>query len=291
MFWSGETLEARLPGLSADFRPEAIDCNAWTLTIGKRIYKTPTPAESKSGTHTIKTLTDGEDFPIPPGQFAYLETQEKFKVPNDAMGLISIKADVKLQGLINISGFHVDPGFDGHLVFTVYNAGPSPIHLQQGQAFFLVWFSSLDKASNSIRVKPGKRIDGKLISQVSGKIQSIEDLAERVGKLEEDVNIKHGILENSVSSKISYGSALVGALVGAAVSIVFTYLITAHFSSQAIQEGAQSSSNLSTQLPAATGAAPPPQIPSAQAQPAAAQPAQAKPTQVPPPQAQPSTGG
>ena len=59
-----------------------------------------------------------------PGQFAFLLTDEIVEVPDSAMALISIKAKIKWRGLINVSGFHVDPGFKGRLIFSVYNAGP-----------------------------------------------------------------------------------------------------------------------------------------------------------------------
>jgi dCTP deaminase len=100
MFWSGETLKERLPTLSPDFKPDAIDCNAWMLTIGSRIYKTPTAAEAKVGSHSIQTLAENASFQIPPGQFAFLETRETVKIPRDVMGFISIKAKIKWQGLV-----------------------------------------------------------------------------------------------------------------------------------------------------------------------------------------------
>lgn len=66
----------------------------------------------------------GEDYPVklsksspfvnlPRGQFALLMTKEYVTMPKDHLGLISIKFGIKAQGLINVSGFHVDPGFEG----------------------------------------------------------------------------------------------------------------------------------------------------------------------------------
>lgn len=195
MFWSGETLKDRLPALSPHFRAEAVDCNAWTLTIGNRIYKTPTAHEAKTGSHSIQTLKDGESFQIPPGQFAFLETSETVKVPREAMSLISIKAKIKLQGLINVSGFHVDPGYEGILVFTVYNAGPSPIHLHQGQSCFLLWFASLDR-DDSACVKEGVsswRVDGERVGSIAGGLQSYDDLVDRMSEVEHKVRLHHTV--------------------------------------------------------------------------------------------------
>ena len=50
-------------------------------------------------------------FTIPPGQFAFLLTEEVVSVPPDALAFISIRAKTKFRGLVNVSGFHVDPGY------------------------------------------------------------------------------------------------------------------------------------------------------------------------------------
>ena len=56
------------------------------------------------------------------------------------------------MGLVNVSGFHVDPGYKGRLKFAVYNAGGSDIKLTRGDAIFLIWFSELDKVSQHLYV-------------------------------------------------------------------------------------------------------------------------------------------
>ena len=63
-------------------------------------------------------------------------TREEVRIPSNVLAFISIKASVKFDGLVNISGFHVDPGFHGRLKFSVYNAGSQPIFLQIGQPAF-----------------------------------------------------------------------------------------------------------------------------------------------------------
>lgn len=212
MFWSGETLRDRLPALSPDFEPDAIDCNAWTLTIGSRIYKTPTAAEAKNGSHSIQTLAENESFQIPPGQFAFLETRETVKIPRDAMGFISVKAKIKLQGLINVSGFHVDPGYEGILVFTVYNAGPSPIHLHQGQKCFLLWLASLDR-TDSEEVKNGRsswRVDGERIGGVAGGLQSFDELTDRLKEIEHKVRLHHTVGGVVIGVMLSLALLMVG---------------------------------------------------------------------------------
>lgn len=145
-FWSGETLSTRLPALIAPFDKDRIDCSAYTLSMGREIYVSPSDQSEDPESVTIRKLDDGDAFTIPSGQFAFLLTEEIVEVPDDALGFISIKAKIKWRGLINVSGFHVDPGFKGRLIFSVYNAGPVPVHLRQGQPMFLLWLSSLELA-------------------------------------------------------------------------------------------------------------------------------------------------
>lgn len=190
MFWSGETLVDRLPTLSDDFRPDAVDCNAWTLTIGSQIYITPVASSpiAPDRLHSIRVLGEGEHFVIPPGQFAFLETRERVCVPNHAMAFISIKATNKLEGLVNVSGFHVDPGFDGVLVFTVFNAGPNHIRLQHGQKFFLIWYASLDRETEYRKVEPSKRrVSGEAVKGF-GQLQSFDDFSKRLNEVERKVH-------------------------------------------------------------------------------------------------------
>jgi dCTP deaminase len=133
MFWSGETLVERLPKLIEPFVPERVDCAAYTLAIGPEVYISPTDQTADPSTVTVRKLDENEAFTIPPGQFAFLLTEEIVSVPADALAFISIRAKTKFRGLVNVSGFHVDPGYRGQLTYSVFNAGPVPIHLKRGQ--------------------------------------------------------------------------------------------------------------------------------------------------------------
>jgi dCTP deaminase len=87
----------------------------------------------------------GEQVLIPPGQAALLITEEELRIPRDVLAFISIRASRKISGLVNISGFHVDPGFRGRLKFSVYNAGSESIVLEVGERMFPIWFYQLEE--------------------------------------------------------------------------------------------------------------------------------------------------
>ena len=184
-FWSGETLESRLPELIEGFDPDQIDCAAYTLRIGREVYISPSDTK-EAATRTKTILKDGEGFVIPPGQFAFLLTEERVKVPESAIAFISMKARIKFKGLVNVSGFHVDPGYHGRLIFAAYNAGPAHVNLAQGDDCFLIWYASLEGESGKyVRTGPPfDQIPSDLISPIAGQFHSLAGLADRIQNME-----------------------------------------------------------------------------------------------------------
>lgn len=181
MFWSGETLHERLVQLIDPFTPDRVDCAAYTLSIGDEVYVSPNEKTTDPTTVTVRKLATGDAFTIPPGQFAFLLTEEVVTVPADALAFISIRAKSKFRGLVNVSGFHVDPGYRGQLTFAVFNAGPVPIHLKRGQPIFLIWYASLDRATELKKNGVTHRgIDPELISGVAGELQSFAGISKKI---------------------------------------------------------------------------------------------------------------
>lgn len=190
-FWSSQTLESRLDELVSSQKPAKVDCNSIELTVGREVYVTPNFDDAY--TATKRQLGEEQSFQIPPGQFAFLLTEETVKVPTSAMAFISMKATFKMKGLINVSGFHVDPGWEGPLVFAVFNAGPAPVHLQRGLALFLIWYANLDEASVRHKSVPGgQNIAPGLINNLGGGIDTLNSLDLRlkdgIKKLDERIN-------------------------------------------------------------------------------------------------------
>ena len=189
-FWSGETLAARLPNLIESFDPDKIDCAAYTLRMGREVYISPATAADVA-TRTKTLLDERQDFVIPPGQFAFLLTEECVTVPNAAVAFISMKARIKFKGLVNVSGFHVDPGYRGRLVFSVYNAGPAAVHLARGDDCFLIWYASLDHESEKYSRKgpPFDQISSDLITPIAGQLHSMAGLSDRIDRVEAEQRV------------------------------------------------------------------------------------------------------
>ena len=153
-FWSTETLKNRLPDLIEPYSSTRIAHCAYELSLGGEAYITR-PDTNKNRLNTVLKAKDKVQ--IPPGQFAQLLTYESITVPKDALGMISIKTRYKKGGLVNVSGFHVDPGYNGKLIFSVFNAGSGPIILEQQSPIFLLWYASLDNDTEDLYKKPGHK--------------------------------------------------------------------------------------------------------------------------------------
>lgn len=180
-FWSSETMHRRLPRLIEPYAEARVVNCSYELTLGSQVYITG----ELSKTRRVLQATD--QINIPPGQFAQLLTRESVSVPNDALALISMKSGLKLRGLMNVSGFHVDPGFNGHLLFSVYNAGPNDIVLSEGSPAFLIWYATLD--SPTADTYTGSRMGLASISdddvmRLQGDVYTPHALADRVITLE-----------------------------------------------------------------------------------------------------------
>lgn len=193
-FWSGETLAAKGGQVFEPFAPGQIDCNAYNLRIGDQYFTTATRDEGASTLQRRMQLKENESFLIPPGQFAFLLSKEIVKIPADAMAFISMRTGIKFQGLINVSGFHVDPGYEGKLVYAVYNASPSTIELAEGALVFKIWLCALDQQSQPPYVKPrneGKtEITAEMLRGMDREILSLQMLSNKLRDQQHDIDKK-----------------------------------------------------------------------------------------------------
>jgi dCTP deaminase len=199
-FWSGEKLKNVLKSenLVSDFKEARVDCAAYTLRMGRQYFISAT--DENAASNKIEQLKDGDSLAIPAGQFAVLLTEEAVTVPSNAIAFISIKTSLKARGLVNVSGFHVDPGFSAPLRFAVFNAGPSTICIRQGEECFLIWYADLDRddkkhiKSESQNENYRKGIASGDVSAIAGAVKTISVLSSKVDDLEKTQNWMRTVL-------------------------------------------------------------------------------------------------
>jgi len=187
----------------------------WTcdLSLGKEVYL--------SSDDEIRFLDEDEDISIDPGEFALLMTEEHLNIPPDKAALISLKFTQARKGLINISGFHVDPNYKGQLTISVYNASPSSVVLRKGEPFFMIVFTTLSQPLNSNRsnanvsslsnIKPG------WIEGLKGRTASLENLSEQVNDLDRVTERNRELLNGIAIGLIIALFSVIGGIIGQAI--------------------------------------------------------------------------
>lgn len=186
-------MAVRLPQLIEPYNRERVVNCSYELSMGSEAYVTGSDSKTK------RVLGDREQLVVPPGQFAQLLTHEIVEVPRDSLALISMKSRLKLHGLVNVSGFHVDPGYSGRLLFSVYNAGTKDIILSQATPTFLIWYSTLDRPTEDLY--DGKRaglveMSDEDVMRLHGDVSTPQAIAKRVAAIEElDLSKRVDVLE------------------------------------------------------------------------------------------------
>jgi len=187
-FWSSQTIKSRAAStrLVEPFDPSRVQQGAYELAMG------PQGAISSDGHNRITKLEPRQSFCIPRGQFGLLLTEEMVSIPINVVAFISLKNSVKSLGLVNVSGFHVDPGYKCRLKFWVYNAGNQDIHILRGDPTFLIWFSDLDHETEDPYTKnlPGhNEITSEDLRRLHGHLASPAELLKQMESLENKVRM------------------------------------------------------------------------------------------------------
>lgn len=213
MFWGGERLQAALPKLISDYDAKRLDHASYQLRVGEEVYVSPT-GEPGDPRHKPKTqLKVGQSFCIPPGQFGFVITEELVKVPRHAIAFISIRAGYKFQGLVNVSGFHVDPNYEGRLIFSVFNAGPSAVHLSRGEPCFLIWYADVDDSFSGKRKEGYTNIPSKLTGPLSGGLESFSGLRSQIEENDRKIASRLTTIEREHAVTKWAAVLIVGALI------------------------------------------------------------------------------
>ncbi|MDR6872061.1 dCTP deaminase [Bosea sp. BE125] len=222
-FWSGEKI-LKNKDVVEFFDEGKVDANAYNLSMGSYYFKT------SDGANPAPTaiLKENESIFIPPGQFAFLLSKETIHIPNGAMAFISMRTGIKFQGLINVSGFHVDPGYSGKLIYAVFNASPSPVLISEGAAIFKIWFADLDRESSSDFIFKGKAqsaISNDLVKGMSREIYSLQALSDKIRDLDHRVEKEMSAQKPTIDNLMLVWGTIVMGVIGALILALLTFVL------------------------------------------------------------------
>ena len=190
-FLGTNDLKAELPSIIIEeYEEKNIENACYNLRLGDEAYVTNSKIDK-----TQKLDKDNLTVRIDPGQFALLITLETVNIPPKLIGFISLRFSLKKKGLINVSGFHVDPGFSGKIVFSVYNAGPVTMYLEKGLNYFSIWFSELKSESGNYTGKFNKQhsIGASYLNDLNGNLPYPGTLLKKIKKNEDSYKMLLGL--------------------------------------------------------------------------------------------------
>ena len=195
--------------IAENYEAKCVRQCSYDLRLGKELYL--------AGEAVPRFLTEEEPYvSLAPGQFAILTCHEVVDIPRNMMAFISVRSKYKLEGIVNISGFHVDPTFKGVLRFGVQNAGPADILLKLYEPTFTIFFAALTSneigggrdTEEDVHFKQGLRgIRLEDVQLLGGRNFTLSTLQKEVDRLRTLVNI--------------YGAAAVSALIALILRLMF----------------------------------------------------------------------
>ena len=119
--------------------PDSVRENGLDLRIGGEyaIYAyegaVVKPCELEDTRHLFR-IVKADEVVIPPRNFVLLTTEEYIKMPDDVVGLATLRSTLARFGLV-IPITTIDTGFEGNITIEVVNESPNTIVLKRGMRF------------------------------------------------------------------------------------------------------------------------------------------------------------
>jgi dCTP deaminase len=117
------------------FVTEHIQAASYDLCLGEQAYV--------SGKDRVINIQEQSSLELKPGQFAVVITSEKIRLPSDVSADIGISSYWTRKGILLLHGPQIDPGYEGRLVFGLYNASTRPSEISYKHRFCTIIFHRL----------------------------------------------------------------------------------------------------------------------------------------------------
>lgn len=192
--------------ISKEYHENCVRQASYDLRLGREYYIVGHEAPEK--------LSDKSPYlSLAPGQFAILTCFEEIKMPRNYLAFIALRSTFKFQGLVNISGFHVDPTYEGTLLFAVQNVSSSDIRLKFQERTFTIFFAELkgniEKSRGDEALTQYKGLRGIELQHV----QMLGGASVTIAKLQQD-------LDQLRRWVVIYGPIIVAALIAFIVDLI-----------------------------------------------------------------------
>jgi dCTP deaminase len=119
------------------FRPEQLQGASYDLAVGNEAMVSNSPDKVLLGAEKSASLH------MNAGDFALVLTKESIKLPLNVSCTIGMRSSLARRGLILLAGMQIDPGFEGHLRFGLFNASPRKASLDYDDDLCTIEFHKL----------------------------------------------------------------------------------------------------------------------------------------------------
>jgi len=125
------------------------------------------------------------------GDWAELESLEEFELPINLAATVGLRSGLTRRGMDWFGGPQIDPGYQGKIYTSVFNASSTPIELTHGMSFATVIFFRLSKDAS-------RPYSGKFQRQTTFPEEDVERMLKMETHTLSDVIQSVGILEQTV---------------------------------------------------------------------------------------------
>lgn len=141
-----------------------------------------------------------KDVCVMPGEVVYVLSKESLNIPTNMFMMLSANRGMSEYGILTLGGFAVDPGYNGRLMFGLYNYSSTPFKLISGRKLVGGVFHKLD---NGEELDVDKRRSPKSINEFpSHLVQIISDYSPTGIKTIEDAIEKLKSELNHLNDKV-----------------------------------------------------------------------------------------
>lgn len=153
---------------------------------------------------------------VPPGQLAFLSTEEVFDLAPDLLGRFGLKFRYVRLGLVPLLTTFIEPGSRGRMYFPVLNASSDTVVLRAGEEILTVVFHTVSlPADISDLPSPGWNVLPTDIIEEHLKIRMVStvQLEDRIRQIEDELEFVRGGQERVIALAVSVITAtILGAL-------------------------------------------------------------------------------
>jgi hypothetical protein len=138
-------------------------------------------------------------------KYAGIVSYEKVKLPNNVFAQIGQKRKFSYDGLILLTGSIIDPGYEGHLLFGIYNASTKKVVLPKSTKLCNVIFHRLPKEVKPVPSDP-YLLDGNFPPDFLTKMANVEVLPWH--RISEEVRHIQELAKDVLDLKVQYNDVL-----------------------------------------------------------------------------------